>query len=66
MAGHAHPVEEIYFFHRGEGIVIVGSEERRVQPGDGVEMAPDAYHTVRSTSDSHLPWFALWRKPRDS
>jgi len=59
-------MEEISFFHRGESFVVVGSEERRVQAGDVVEMAPDAYHTLRSASDSHLPWFALWRKPRDS
>ena len=63
MEGHAHPTEEIYFFHRGTGTVVVGSEEQGVSPGDVVEIPPDAYHTVRNTSDGELLWFALWWEP---
>ncbi len=63
MDGHAHPTEEIYFFHRGEGTVVVGSEEHPVRAGDVVEIPPDAYHTVRNPSAGDLLWFALWWDP---
>ena len=63
MEGHAHSTEEIYFFHSGTGTVVVGDEERPVGPGDVVEIPPDAYHTVRNTSDGELLWFALWWEP---
>lgn len=63
MEGHAHPTEEIYFFHRGEGVVVVGDEEQHVSPGDVVEIPPDTYHTVRNGGEGELLWFALWWKP---
>ena len=63
MEGHAHPTEEVYFFHQGEGIVVVGEETRRVSPGDWVEIPPNMYHTVRNDSKEELCWFALWWPP---
>jgi mannose-6-phosphate isomerase-like protein (cupin superfamily) len=63
MEGHTHPTEEIYFFHKGHGAVVVGDEECPVEAGDVVEIPPDAYHTVRNTSDGELYWFALWWDP---
>jgi mannose-6-phosphate isomerase-like protein (cupin superfamily) len=63
MDGHTHPTMEVYFFHRGQGVVIVGDEEHPVGPGDWVEIPPAAYHTVRNDSDGELLWFALWWQP---
>lgn len=63
MEGHSHPTEEIYFFHRGTGTVIVGDEEHPATPGLVVEIPPDTYHTVRNDSDDELLWFALWWEP---
>ena len=63
MEGHRHPTMEIYFFHQGAGTVIVGDEERRVAPGEVVEIPPDAYHTVRNDTDGEMLWFALWWEP---
>ncbi len=63
MEGHTHSTEEVYFFHRGRGTVIVGDEERPVSPGEVVAIPPDAYHTVRNDSDGELLWFALWWEP---
>jgi mannose-6-phosphate isomerase-like protein (cupin superfamily) len=63
MEGHAHPTEEIYFIHAGCGAVVVGDEEEPVSAGDVIEIPPDAYHTVRNTSDGELTWFALWWEP---
>jgi mannose-6-phosphate isomerase-like protein (cupin superfamily) len=64
MEGHAHPTEEVYFFHRGRGVVVVGAEERAVAPGDVIEIPPDAYHTVRNETEEPLLWFALWWTPQ--
>jgi len=63
MEGHSHGTEEVYFFHRGQGVVVVGEEERAVSPGEWVEVPPNAYHTVRNDSDGELTWFALWWEP---
>ena len=63
MEGHTHPTQEIYFFHQGQGVVVVGDEQRPVSPGDVVDIPPDAYHTVRNDSDGELLWFALWWPP---
>ncbi|MHB0857836.1 MAG: cupin domain-containing protein [Anaerolineae bacterium] len=63
MEGHQHPTEEVYMFQQGKGVVVVGDEEKAVQPGEVVEIPPDAYHTVRNDSDAPLLWFALWWDP---
>ena len=60
LEGHTHPKEEVYFFHKGRGVVTVGDEERPVSAGDWVEIPPNAYHAVRNESDDELLWFALW------
>jgi len=65
MEGHSHPTEEVYFFHRGQGVVVVGEEERAVAPGEVVEIPPDTWHTVKNPSDGELYWFALWWPPLD-
>ncbi len=63
MEGHAHATDEIYFFHRGTGTVIVGDEESPASPGLVVEIPANAYHTVRNDSQGELLWFALWWEP---
>lgn len=63
MDGHAHPTQEIYFFHRGTGVVVIDDEEQTVSPGDVVDIPPNAYHTVRNESEEELLWFALWWEP---
>ena len=65
MEGHRHPTAEVYFFHQGQGVVVVGDEQQPVSPGDVVEIPPNAYHTVQNPSDGELYWFALWWPPLD-
>jgi len=65
MAGHEHPTQEIYFFHRGTGTVMVGDEEATVREGDCVDIPANSYHTVRNDSDEPLTWFALWWEVAD-
>ena len=63
MEGHRHPTEEVYFFFRGTGTVVIDDEERAMEPGEVVHIPPDAYHTVRNDSAGELYWFALWWEP---
>ncbi len=63
MERHSHPAEEVYFFHRGQGVVVVGAEERAIGAGEWVEIPPGVIHTVRNDSDGELLWFALWWPP---
>ena len=60
MDVHKHPTEEVYFFFRGNGAVMVDGEKRRVFPGDVVEIPPDSMHTVINESDGELLWAAFW------
>lgn len=64
MAGHSHATEEVYFVHRGQGVVVVGDEERSVTAGEVIEIPPHTYHTMRNESDGELLWFALWWEQR--
>jgi mannose-6-phosphate isomerase-like protein (cupin superfamily) len=63
MEGHTHPAEEVYIFFGGQGVVVVGNEERPAMPGDVVEVPPDAFHTVKNPSDDEMTWLTLWWPP---
>lgn len=63
IEGHAHPSEELYFIHRGQGIITVGEEERAVSEGDVIAIPGDAFHALRNTGEGSLLWFALWWPP---
>ncbi|MEN6480027.1 MAG: cupin domain-containing protein [Anaerolineales bacterium] len=60
MEPHAHPTQEVYFFHAGHGQVVVGDEVADAFPGMVVDIPPNVTHTVRNNSDGELLWFALW------
>jgi len=66
MEAHSHPAHEVYFFHKGDGIVEVGDEQRYVGAGDVVEIPPDVQHSVRNHADGELLWFALWWSPTEA
>ncbi len=63
MEAHSHRAHEIYFFHKGDGIVEIGDEQRYIGPGDVVEIPPDVTHAVRNRSDGELLWLAFWWPP---
>lgn len=45
--GHAHDdMEEIYYFIKGEGIMVVGDDEFEVKGGDACYVPPGQYHTT--------------------
>jgi methionyl-tRNA synthetase len=60
MEAHTHPTQEIYFFHAGQGKVVVGDEVSEAYPGLVVDIPPSVMHTVRNDSDGELLWFGLW------
>ncbi len=60
MEGHTHPTEEIYIVVKGEGIVVVEDEEKKVKAGDVIEIPPDAYHTMKCEDKGPFLWAALW------
>jgi mannose-6-phosphate isomerase-like protein (cupin superfamily) len=46
--------EEIYHFTHGRGRLRLGSEERDVEPGDAVVIAPGVRHKLWNTGDEPL------------
>ena len=52
---HYHRLtEEIYFFTHGSGRLRVGDEEREVEPGDTVVIAPGLRHKLWNTGTQPL------------
>ncbi len=52
---HYHRVsEEIYFFMHGRGRMRLGDEERAVEPGDAVVIAPGSRHKLWADGDEPL------------
>jgi mannose-6-phosphate isomerase-like protein (cupin superfamily) len=52
---HFHrETEEIYFFMRGHGRMRLASDEREIQPGDAVVIAPGIRHKVWATGEEPL------------
>jgi mannose-6-phosphate isomerase-like protein (cupin superfamily) len=52
---HFHRVtEEIYLFTHGRGRMRLGHQEREVEPGDAVVIAPGMRHKVWNTGDEPL------------
>jgi mannose-6-phosphate isomerase-like protein (cupin superfamily) len=49
-----HETEEIYYILEGKAVMRVGSEERRVGPGDAIAIPPGADHQITNTSDVPL------------
>ena len=57
-SGHTHPDrEEIYFFTKGKGVMIVDGVEQEVQEGDLYYVKPGPKHTTRNPSDTTLEFF---------
>ena len=56
--GHAHADrEEVYYFTRGSGLMIVGEEELEVAAGDTLYVAPGVFHKTRVSGDFPLECF---------
>ncbi len=53
--GHSHPgQEEVYFFVKGTGMMIVDEEKFRVAAGDIILIPDGAFHRVINDGEMHL------------
>jgi len=56
--GHDHADrEEVYFFTKGRGVMVVDGEEYGVTAGDTLYLKPGPYHTTRNTTDFPFEFF---------
>ena len=51
---HPHPVEELLYVLRGNGIEKVGEEKREVGPGSTIFVPPEVEHNIVKTGDEML------------
>jgi mannose-6-phosphate isomerase-like protein (cupin superfamily) len=56
--GHEHgDREEVYFFTRGRGLMVVNDKETEVAAGDTFYLEPGPFHITRNTTDLPLEYF---------
>lgn len=51
---HRHNVEEIFYFLKGSGKVIVGTEERNIKPGLCVYIPKNILHNIIGTQNNSI------------
>ncbi|QDU94848.1 cupin domain-containing protein [Lignipirellula cremea] len=56
---HSHPYEHEVFVLEGEGLVLEGSVEHRLQAGDVVLVTPDEIHQFKNTGQTPLKFLCL-------
>jgi mannose-6-phosphate isomerase-like protein (cupin superfamily) len=55
---HSHGPEQVYFILEGRGLMTVGSEMKRVGPGDCVFIPSEQPHGLRNDGDTVLLYFS--------
>lgn len=56
--GHTHPDrEEVYYFVRGEGVMVADGEETSVRAGDTFYLKPGPFHIARNPGALPLEYF---------
>lgn len=56
--GHEHADrEEVYYFTKGSGVMVVDGEEYEVEAGDTFYLTPGPFHTTRNTADFPFEFF---------
>ena len=62
---HRLATSEVYYIIEGEGIMHIGSEERRVGPGDAVYIPPRATQFIENAGPAELKFISIvdpaWR-----
>jgi quercetin dioxygenase-like cupin family protein len=51
LEAHIDPYEEIYYVLHGEGLMRVGEERQKVQPGDAVWIPYGSVHSLENDGD---------------
>jgi len=66
---HSHqdstPLEEIYYFLEGHGIMWINGEDVPIEPGDALLVPPGVDHGFRNTGDVPLKLVIIWGRPLD-
>ena len=62
----AHPLEEIYYFLEGQGLMIIGGEEIPVCQGDAIMISPETRRGLANTGHSLLKLVIIWGEPVNS
>jgi mannose-6-phosphate isomerase-like protein (cupin superfamily) len=64
---HTHdgdrPLEEIYYFLQGTGLMLIAGEEVAVAPGDAVLVPPSVDHGLANTGSEPLRLVLLFGEP---
>lgn len=58
------PLEEIYYFLQGRGVMWIDGEEISVAAGDAVLVPPGVDHGFRNAGSEPLRVMLLWGEPR--
>ena len=56
----AHPLEEIYYFLEGQGLMIIDGEEIPVYQGDAIMVSPETRRGLVNTGHSLLKLIIIW------
>lgn len=52
---HMHKImEEVYYIIKGEGLLHIDFECRKIQPGDIIPIPKEKYHYLKNTNDKPL------------
>ena len=60
MEPHTHPSSEIYIVVSGKGWCHVDSDRFPAEPGDIINIPPNAKHTMECEDGETFLWAALW------
>src|SRR5262245_14815388 len=55
---HSHPPEQVYFILEGRGLMTVGDETRRVEPGDCIFIPSGQPHGLKNHGGVTLRYFS--------
>src|SRR5262245_730246 len=55
---HSHRPEQVYFILEGRGLMTVGSETQRVEPGDCIFIPSGQPHGLKNDGDATLRYFS--------
>jgi quercetin dioxygenase-like cupin family protein len=56
---HSHPYEHEIYVLEGDGVVIEGDQQRPLQAGDVVYVAPDEIHQFRNTGEGTMKFLCM-------
>lgn len=54
LSGHIDPMEEIYIIQQGSGVMQVGQDKQRVNPGDAIHIPIGDFHELTNDTDQDL------------